>query len=422
MVVLVLVSLFAGLLGKLVFKKWHNPVTVFSLLWAVIFFLYSLNLKGYYEISMKTKTIFFLQMVGFGLGGFFASQYKIGLGRKVKQGENNYSLRFNIYLVMCIVSIVVLLQDTIEIMQNLMAGMTFEDMAVEGLIEENTTTGIRVFLKIFIMFPITYSISAITASELLLKGSSTKGQRWLLFIFNVVIILLYSLQHGARIMLITLLLTYLFAYFISGKKGYRSKKVKRLIIILCLVAVGLIVFMSTSRGIEVSSLSSSVYHYMVGCVPHLHVVLDKLPEDMTHTYGFASLNGFISPVNIVLRSLGIISQSPYLSQVAAKFVVMPEYPSYVGQGILMNAFVGPAYAFYLDLGFAGVLIGMFIYGFICTRLYKAAVSVDNIRIRAVYLIMISTICVGFMRLPFCNYYVPLAIILTYILYERKKTL
>ena len=217
MVVLIIAALLFAFFGKAVFKKGSNPVTVFNLLWSLIFFLYALNLRGYYEIPGRTQMIFFIQLVGFSMGGLLAYKYRFRLrSGKIENNENvSRELMFWIYIVLCVVSVIVLLGDTLQIIEGLMQGMTFDEMEMEDMITDNNNTGIRVFLKIFIMFPVTYSISAIAAAELLLKDTKKTFKQWLLFIFNLVIVLLYSLQHGARIMLFNFVITYVSALALS---------------------------------------------------------------------------------------------------------------------------------------------------------------------------------------------------------------
>lgn len=420
MILLVVISIFLGLIGNIVFKKWHNPVTIFSYLWALIFFFYILNLRDYYIVSTKTEIIFTLQMIGFAFGGFCAHHLYYGKANSIKETNTCYELRIKAYLILCIITIIVLLGDTIVVIENLLAGMTFEEMAQEDVFTENSATGIMVFIKIFITFPVINSISAITATEILFRRETKQKYRWLLLVANVVIVLLHSLQHGARVMLITFFVIYFFVYLFSGKHNLQSKKAKRLIKWLCIAVPFLIFYMSLSRGIEMSRLGISIYHYLTGCVPHLHVILEKIEFDFEHTLGFASLNGFISPINILLNGLGIISRSPYLSRVASNYISLPEVPSDVGNNVGMNAFVGPSYTMYLDFGFFGVLLGMFIYGYVCAYLYKKAQKTDSNRTKSLYFILLSTLCVSFMRFSFCQYFVPMSVILTTLLYERKK--
>jgi len=421
MIVLIITALLIAFLGKGIFKKWSNPVSIFNFLWALLFFLYALNLKNYYEIPGRTQFIFFLQLAGFALGGFLAYTYRFRLSTKrvVQNKNNSRELIYWAYIALSIVSVIVLLGDTVHIIEGLMQGMTFDDMAIEGMMTESDNTGIRVFLKIFVMFPVTYSISAVAAAELLLKNEKKTAKQWLLFAFNIVIVLLYSLQHGARIMLFTFVITYVSALVISGKSVY-TKKTKKLIWILCILAAVLCVGLSASRGIDLSRLLMSIYHYFAACIPHFHVVITKIAQDMEHTLGFASLNGFLSPVFILLKGVGIISQTPYLGRLASKYVALPEEVSVIGNGVGMNAFVTSNYTFYVDGGMFGVLLGMFLYGYFVTNTYMLAKKEDNIKYKAIYLLLISTIYMGFTRFQFCQYHTAMALVLCLLIYRKKR--
>lgn len=421
MVVLIIAALLSGFLGKTIFKKWSNPVSIHAFLWSVIFFLYALNLENYYVIPGRTQIIFFLQIAGFSAGGLLAYKYRFRLktGTKNEVGNTKRELMFWVYIALSVISVIVLLGDTLQIIEGLMQGMTFDEMAMEDMITDTNNTGIRVFLKIFIMFPVAYSISAVTAAELLLKDDKKTYKQWLLFIFNLVIVILYSLQHGARIMLFIFVLTYVSALAISGRNIY-TKGTKKLIWILCILAAVLSVVLSASRGIDLTELLMSIYHYFAACIPHFHVVITKIAADMEYTLGAASLNGFLSPIFILLKAAGLMSQTPYLNKLASNYIYLPEEASTIGQGVGMNAFVTSNYTFYVDGGMFGVLLGMFIYGYFVTNTYMLAKNEGDIKYKAVYLLLISTVLVGFIRFSFCRYHTALALVLCLLIYRKKR--
>ena len=80
----------------------------------------------------------------------------------------------------------------------------------------------------------------------------------------------------------------------------------------------------------------SIYHYFAGCIPHLQVVVEKIRSTHEYTFGITAINGFLSPLFILLKGVGIISKTPYLSSVASKYIVLPETPSVVGNGVGMR--------------------------------------------------------------------------------------
>jgi len=63
-VLILLLCLLLGISAWIVLKKWYNPVTVFSFMWAIIIFLYLLKILPYYDISAVTQCVLLLQMIG----------------------------------------------------------------------------------------------------------------------------------------------------------------------------------------------------------------------------------------------------------------------------------------------------------------------------------------------------------------------
>lgn len=426
MVLLIAVALAFACAGRIIFKKWYNPVSIFCFLWMGIFILYVLRLKPYYDISTKTEMIFLLQLLGFTFGGLIAYSNRVRITPQKRAIEENgiksevRELRYGIYFLMCAYAIYVLWGDTAQIIDGLKMGMSFDDMEKAGMITDGYTVGIRVYEKIFIMFPVTYSISAVTATELLLTDGKKEKKHWALLILNIVVVVLYSLQHGARIMLFMFFITYASAYILSGKANKYIKVIRKTVLVLCVVTAVLCVYLSVSRGIDIKELLMSIYHYFAGCVPHLHVVVESIEPTHEYTLGATALNGFLSPMLILLKGAGIMSATPHLSSMASKYIALPEIPSVVGNGVGMNAFVSSGYAFYVDGGHVGVLLGMFLYGYLVANLYMLAKNRNNSRNNALYLIMIASIWTSFIRFPFSKYHSAMALVLCFFIYKKEK--
>lgn len=426
MVLLIAVALAFACAGRIIFRKWYNPVSIFCFLWMVIFILYLLRLEPYYDISGRTELIFLLQLVGFSFGGMIAYSNRVRITPQKQIPETNgektnvRELRYGIYFLLCAYAIYVLWGDTAQIIEALRMGMTFDEMEMAGIITEGDNTGFRVFEKIFIMFPVTYSISAVAATELLLTDGKKEKKHWILLVLNIVIVLLYSLQHGARIMLFVFFITYISAYILSGKANKYIKVIKKIVLVLCIVTAVLCIYLSVSRGIDTKELLMSIYHYFTACVSHFHVVINKISRDLTYTFGCTSLNGFLSPIIILLKSFGILSKTPYLCQLASKYIMFPEEVSVIGNGVSMNAFITSSYTFYIDGGYAGVLVGMFLYGYIAANTYMIAKNHTSTKNYAIYMLLLSTIYMSFARFQFCQYQTAMALVLCFFIYKKEK--
>ena len=425
-----IIAFICGLISIAFFEnKWYNPVAIFSFFWGVIFFLYSIRLVPYYDVSDTAIAIFFLQTIAFAIGGILSRAFSIVLRKSSESslsaspGEQiKYKLNYGVLYVFCAISIFLLLQGTVDVIKNLLNGMTFLEMVKSDLITENNATGIVVFLKIFVLFPTAYAISAITAIELMFK----QGKKpWGLFTINIIIVVLYSLQHGARIMLVVFSVSYVFAYVLSRKiksdnDFAQSKKMKRLVAVMCFISVVFSVFLSVSRGLHLDALGLSLYHYLAACVPNLDYWVDNLSQNTSFTFGFSSLYGFLSPLVILLNGLGLINGSPSLYRLAGKYVFLPEEVSFVGKDIKFNAFISHSYVFYVDFGLVGVIIGNLVYGYIISNIFNILHRKNDQRLASVCVLLFSTLCLSFIRFAFCQYHYAMALILCFLVYRRER--
>ena len=72
--ILIITLLFSLFLSKILFKKWFNHLSVYSIIWFVLLFMYELKLLRYYDLSIDTWFVIALSYIAFHLGiGFYFS-------------------------------------------------------------------------------------------------------------------------------------------------------------------------------------------------------------------------------------------------------------------------------------------------------------------------------------------------------------
>ena len=419
MLLLLLFSLLFVFIGRLIYRNISNPITVFNILWLVIFGLYSMNLNGYYEISTLGIVFFTFQTVFFSVGCLIGKQYSFVIKKRVDitvndkvSHEKNMELRINIFYILCVITIILLLQDTMEVIKYLFSGYTFWDLANEKVISENTTTGLRVIMKIFIEFPITYGISAISATEFFMNDKKNKK----ILIFNILIVLLYAFQHGGRHILIVFVASYLFVFLISKRSRNLSRKQKIAFAVMFSVFFFISIWLSASRGVE--NLGESLYNYFAGVVPHADVWINRVALSDDYTLGFGTLNGFISPIVILLRGVGVISKFPDMVVMAGNAISNPEAVTAIGPSIVTNAFVSQSYIFYSDFRLIGVIFGNLIYGVFVSEFYKKSMRTGNKRIISIYVLLMCSVVMGFTRFQFCQYFYSMALLFIALIYKK----
>lgn len=410
MIVLIFITIMIILISYKKYKNVYNPATLFSVIWLVVFSLYSLKLLDYYELSKRSYIVLFIQMVAFSIGCFAADYRRISFRKKKK-----YEPRLWLIYIFAGVTIANLLSETLIQIQSLINGMSFYQIAAANLIQENNSTGWMVLLKVFVVFPTVYGISAITAS-LLMSGVINK----VLIVLNVVIVALYTLQHGARSVLILMLLTYLFAFLIGNKHKNIDKKTKYLIVSFVVLVIFVSSWLTDSRGVE--NVGIHIYRYLSETVVVMDQWLKRIDSAGIITYGLTSLGGFIYPIFLLLKGTGIISIYPATLDISRKLLQATEIHVPIGTGSNMtaNAFVGTSFAFYADGGYLFVAIGLFIYGYICMNTFILSQRKNDLRLKAISLFLLVTVATSFMRYPFVSYNYGMVLWLYLIFYKRKE--
>ena len=378
--VLIVVALFLAELAYVVKKVLWHPVVVFSAAWGVIFLLYQMDLYGYYALDGLSFTLFLIMLLAFATGSFLAdaARRRRELGRPMKpapdataEGAKRFELRTTIFWITALASCVFLLSDAVNTLRQMLSDMTLYDIAAHGDVNEGAT-GIMVLVNIFLVYPVTYAISPICAVEFV-TGNPNK-YRYLLI--NIAVVLLSMLHHGGRYTIVFFVICYAFAFMVYGRQVHLSRRAKRLMLIVFTTLIAVFVYVSLSRGID--DLIESVYSYLVCSVPHM---ISRLAAAETgtagSTYGLLSLNGFIAPFMVLLRGLGIIHDSPVAYQTAQLILTKIEEVAWIGSNVATNAFLPPAFYLYIDGGMAGVLIGMFAYGFLASFAFGSVMSFRN---------------------------------------------
>lgn len=417
MIILIVLSLAIGILFWANNRSFINPVTVFSFLWAFIFVLYKLNILGYYDLNLETTAIYYIQMIAFAIGGGLA--IKVFATQKHRPSDGNATvLRRGLLCVLGIITVVFLFGVSIYVIRELLNGKTLYDITSEGdIINENNSTGITVGIKMFIIDPVIAMISPIVASEVTKRDAPYKKS---LFLLNVVIVLLHTLQHGGRDMLIVFGISYVFAYFMTKRSDINlviSRRMKCAILILGAAVIGFSVWVSSSRGID--DLSDSLYFYFSGAVPHLQSCIKQISTD-DMTWGLGALYGILYPIAVGLRGVGLIPNMPKVIEQITENQSIAENYKLIGSNISINAHVGASYYFYCDGGIPFVLIGCLAFGFAAGWVYKKVLSNPTTKNMAIYAFFMCVVGMSFIRFQiFTRKYALALLYIIVLMYQRK---
>ncbi len=415
---LFIIALSITISSYLLHKKFYHPVFLFGSIWTIVLFMAALNLF-HIDYSETVVAVIAVMLFAFPLGSMAYSTIRRKCGVIRLRGgirrDADYTLvpRKNIFFFLCAISAGILLSDEIEIILSILRGSSYHDIIVEaGGAQTVGISGLKGLIYIFMVYPMVYASSPICAVEVV-SGSKDKG---IYLISNIVLVILNAAHHGGRIGILFFIVAYVFAFLIYGKKLHITKKQKRLIISFVVVGFIAILWLTKSRGIE--DIWESVYLYLVCGFPVFDGAITS-SAFTSHTWGFLSLNGFIYPIMTLLRTLGFGVPETYMYTqsirqfLEANWVYISEY----GHGV--NSFLPAGGYWYIDGGYIGVFLGIFITGALCQKNYIEVIKRFNKRKCALYLMTITGVLFSFIKYYLTSYLFSLSLI--YICFLYKKT-
>lgn len=362
----------------------RTPSVLYSGFWLAVLLLYSFRLFGLYDTADRPFVFIMIGCTMFCLGGLGNKIIGINSGRygiEYYFSERGMTILF-------LVSSGIFLRQNLFSLNSILRGTSFHTLRYGGVIQ---TSYIEDLIVKFIARPFATAMICISIAELLLGKRREKRH----LIMALILCLQSMLFDGAMVMFEFLVTSvFLGGIIVIGKRsanmlGHVNKRdqKKTIVIALAVAFIGLYI----AKG----SIFKTIYMHFVPSVIYLEErlkVLDagRLTNDiMSMTYGFTVIQGFIRPIMGVLEIAGIHSA---LFESATGFLLdNHDFVINIADNEYFN-FYTTSYAFYYkDLGFIGIIVFPYLFGFICNQLYlriKYQPKVQNI---SFYLLIVSAI-------------------------------
>lgn len=390
-------------------KNIYNPAFIMSALWGVITFLAQLQLFNYYEASSFTYTLIMIGIISFCVGTQFSNRFSLRFGNGLKKTESmQYEINQKLFVFLCVFSALLLIVPAIN-----GAKRVFLQGISMAYIRNNVELYNNTFLDLlcnYIAKPFNMALIPLSA----IYFFTTPKRSLVVTVSTIVIVIENVLFDGGRGIIIYLICAFFITYKYFDKKIQIKKSIKVVLFVGVLAAFAGVIVVSNLRGIQ-GSLGESLYGYLAGCVPHLSLRLEQINE---HTYGFASLFGFFEFIFTMFENLGFGYPAFYKHACELMYVENTMIISSTGTG--MNAFVGPYFYMYLDLGLFGVLFGMFIYGAFTFRVYKGIKTKVSLRNLGIYLLLAQGLITSFIRIQFHDMYYVLGFVFIILIIRKKN--
>jgi len=417
------VSLFvpaAYILLEFFTRKKITPLVIFSGLW---FFIVLMSIWGLFDLDKTSDQAYAVISVGifaYGLGELISSKYTF----KNKTGKSEYVLRNKVVYLLIVITILLYLMDFSKVFSYLTSG---QSLAYIRLISQDKTSvlysdrsALESAVRMFIIQPFAVAFQVIVAQEFI-EGK----KRWI--VWDIAIILLKVLSEGSRSLFlyfgVHLVLIFLFNNkFKTYTQGLArmSKHKKRIVrIILFLLAI-VLVYTTMARSGE-RALRTTYYYFSME--PRmLDIWLGEIKE---YGYGSASINGFVFPFVWFFKNL--LKMSAYPSYWYNNVFLFIDSTDKLWQVISSidqtkaNAYVSIFFFPFLDGGYFGEFIIMFIFGFFARQMYKNAIKDMNPKNMCLYSYTLLAILFSFVRLQFADISYALGFIfLRFVAFKKRR--
>ncbi|WP_415324817.1 O-antigen polymerase [Clostridium perfringens] len=422
-------------IGFITNKKIINPITIFYTLWAVIFELSFLRLFNLKQASDKAYQIILLGLFTFAIGYylvyFFTRKYKVVLRYhkhfKRKIFKKEYLLRYKLIYFLGVITFLIYLYDLSIIFSYILNGSSLA--YIRQLAQDSTSiiyanrSVVENAIRVLIVTPFTIALQPIVAVDFWFGERNKK-----LIIMDVSIIILRVITDGSRVLIVYLLLhflaslTFINRNFLKSRKREKKKKRKKKLIITLIVVVSLFALYKTTLSRSGENFLRYLYYYF-SMEPYMFEIWSEVVDSTQLVgYGFASTNGFWFFLFYIIKNILGLSKYPehWYSIYNIILATDSHWQVIAGDATTANAYVSLFWFFYLDGKIIGVIIGMLIYGMVCSKMFSNALNKKTSKSICLYLIILQGLCFSFVRLQFADIYYSIAVIFI-LLFAYKPT-
>ncbi|RHE34976.1 oligosaccharide repeat unit polymerase [Eubacterium sp. AM28-29] len=402
-----IVLLIISFIFKNIYSTLINPASIFSLMWGIIFTLYSLKLFNIYSVENYVLFIYSIGALSFIIG-CIPVRFKIGertFINKNRDSLNNFNSnqkqRFFL-LLFSFITMVILLIKAYKILPYWSGGVSSVKLAnAEGYILYPAWFDI---LYTFFARPFEMVCVFVVAVDFFFGQSEyTKLQ----FMVTSLIVLFGYIATGSKFSLIIPVLSFVLVYEIyqkesnstSNKKTFsnnlRKLSFNKKIIILSL-SLMIILFIIYMLNQKYSGWKESIYMYLVGCIPCGGNALKNSVNNNMY-FSMVSFNGVYRVISTFFTVFGI--KLPYASFMNEAYNMIETYEKaiYISPTTKYNAFISIFTYFYKDGGLFFVILASFFFGRVSNNAFLHLINEKSIYSLLIYLFICYLILFSIVR-------------------------
>lgn len=404
-------------------KNLYNPVIVFYIVWTIILFF---NLIGAYRINKASTITYYYIIVGLislflgNIVGQNSKLYHVSFGRK--NNNARYSVRYSIVYFLMLVSAIFLALDVIEVIKALFSGNSLAVIRTWYTATfssgENPIEARRGFIeqviRVIIIEPFLCALPVLCAINLYGEKKNNK------FICGALCLLILNViaSGGGRLSILTYAFTFIFAFFIYKKRLIIDfsiiRKYKKWILRFSVVGIIAVSYLTMKRA--ATGIFEEIYYYFGMCIPLFDRWIPYI-QSSTHTYGILGGFGLLRIPFLILEGVGF--QVPQNYELAQSYIIQANQFYNVGARS-GNSFVSPFYYLLLDGGIGGIVIGMFLFGYVSAVTYRKAKRDFDEKKVYFLILLIQAALLSFIRWQFIGTAFTMAFVYSFIFFSKNN--
>lgn len=378
-------------------KKIVNPLSMMNLIWMVVMNLSSLKL---FNLITPDENVYWMFTAGIIAYNIIYIAFMI-LGRSIRFSEKRTEvlLREKVIIFLSIFSIVFYTPLVLSSIRIIIMSGSFNQIRASiqaGLTTGNYDLAILNAINLIIVSPFAYSLPVLASADFWF------GKRNLRIMgLAIVVVTMQVLLNGGRSPIIHFLFFFLLGYYFLKKKPGSNfiKKHRKFIILVFLV--GIFFFVRTTISRQQGQEFQVTYYYYFSMQPRMFDYWTVFSEQLgIQGYGLASLNGFLFPFFYVLNHLLNIPMPELIQNIFELIQLTDQQWVIIAGNTKANAYVSTFWYFFVDGGFAGIIIGMILYAILSAIFFSKVLKSLNVRSFSMYAVLLIGIFFSFVRFPF----------------------
>lgn len=371
-------------------RKWYAPEFFFLIMWGIITLLSHLHLYGMYETSDVTFLIILIGCISYKFGSDIGYKLKIYNDYTLHRTEFVFSLRF--FWIAVIILFLLKLSPFLKAYALVGSGVDLAEIRSDYFEQSKSSLDVIIDVITSLLGPI------VQISGIVYFIQNFKKNFGCLLVI-MVLALMNSVINGGRFGIAHILIEFVVCYFFLRQNTRKRIKVNKVMLYsFAFVSVFVLFEITLMRGIESGNVNGHYYAYLCGCVKYFDLQLKILDSSTIYPFGFA-LWGLWYNLFRFLHVFGIPYPDWYLyigNNMSTTEIFL------IGEDMRVNAFCTPFYHLYYDMGWVGVIIGMYILGLFASYVYKRALKCPNTPNVVFYLIVIQMLFMTVFSYPFVN--------------------